>query len=109
MCGLPPEYCEFGPNFEKCKPWILEHCPEVYPNLLSLNDEEKTEKEGGDKEKSSSKRGLSIIYSLYSCFKGGKGQVKPIADDTDVKLLPGGKVKKKVAFSIQVGIQEIVF
>lgn len=33
-CGLPPEYCEFNlDQFEKCKPWILQHCPNVYPEL----------------------------------------------------------------------------
>jgi len=34
VCGLPPEYCEFGPEFEKCKPWIQTHCPEVYPAIF---------------------------------------------------------------------------
>ena len=24
---------EYGPKFEKCKPWLLQHCPEMYPNL----------------------------------------------------------------------------
>jgi density-regulated protein DRP1 len=82
VCGLPPEYCEFGPNFEKCKPWILEHCPEVYPNLLNLKDDEGGEKAEGEKEKSGSGK------------RGGKGLQKP-KDDSEVKILPGGKVKKK--------------
>jgi hypothetical protein len=34
VCGLPPEYCEFGPDFEKCKPWIQANCPSVYPELF---------------------------------------------------------------------------
>jgi hypothetical protein len=33
VCGLPAEYCEFGPNFDKCKPWLLEHAPDLYPQL----------------------------------------------------------------------------
>lgn len=33
VCGLPPEYCEFGPDFNKCKPWIAANCPEIYPDL----------------------------------------------------------------------------
>lgn len=28
-CTLPPEYCSFGVNFDKCVPWILDNCPEV--------------------------------------------------------------------------------
>jgi len=33
VCTFPVEYCEFGPNFELCKPWIAAHCPEIYPTL----------------------------------------------------------------------------
>lgn len=39
VCGLPPEYCEFGPNFEKCKPWLRENFPDLYPNLLQEEGE----------------------------------------------------------------------
>ena len=25
-CGMPPEYCEYGPDFEShCDPWLLKH------------------------------------------------------------------------------------
>jgi len=75
VCGLPPEYCEFGPSFEKCKPWLQEHCPDLYPNLNEDGEEEKESKSSGK--------------------RGGKGLVKPEAADSEVKLLPGGKVKKK--------------
>eukprot|EP00164_Ancoracysta_twista_P003563 GFYU01004756.1.p1 GENE.GFYU01004756.1~~GFYU01004756.1.p1 ORF type:complete len:171 (-),score=59.44 GFYU01004756.1:91-603(-) len=33
VCGLPAEYCEFGPHFDKCKPWLRENCPDLYPEL----------------------------------------------------------------------------
>ncbi|CEG43527.1 rna-binding protein [Plasmopara halstedii] len=26
---LPPEYCEYGPMFNECKPWLAEHCPDL--------------------------------------------------------------------------------
>lgn len=26
---LPPEYCEYGPMFSECKPWLAEHYPEL--------------------------------------------------------------------------------
>lgn len=26
---FPPEYCEYGPMFNECKPWLAEHCPEL--------------------------------------------------------------------------------
>lgn len=28
-CTLPPEYCEHGPCFEQCLPWILKNFPQV--------------------------------------------------------------------------------
>jgi hypothetical protein len=31
---LPAEYCEFGPDFEKCKPWLIKNAPELYPDLV---------------------------------------------------------------------------
>ena len=34
VCGLPAEYCEFGPDFEKCKPWLIRNAPDVYPDLI---------------------------------------------------------------------------
>jgi hypothetical protein len=58
---LPPEFCEFGPSFDKCKPWIKENFPDLYPSEV-LNPAEGS----ADKPKE------------------------------EVKILPGGKVKKKV-------------
>uniref|UniRef100_A0AAV1TTL6 SUI1 domain-containing protein n=1 Tax=Peronospora matthiolae TaxID=2874970 RepID=A0AAV1TTL6_9STRA len=26
---FPPEYCEYGPMFNECKPWLVEHCPDL--------------------------------------------------------------------------------
>lgn len=26
---LPAEYCEYGPCFEECKPWLVANCPEL--------------------------------------------------------------------------------
>ena len=28
-CTMPPEYCENGPCFNLCLPWIAQNCPEV--------------------------------------------------------------------------------
>jgi len=79
VCGLPAEFCEFGTNFEKCKPWLLQNCPDLYPQLNEEGKKEE-EEESKDKEGKSSKR-------------GGKALQKP-EKDGDVQLLPGGKVKK---------------
>lgn len=34
VCSLPAEYCEFGPDFEKCKPWLIQNATGLYPDLL---------------------------------------------------------------------------
>jgi hypothetical protein len=36
VCGLPPEYCEFGGRFELCKPWLKENHLDLYPDLADL-------------------------------------------------------------------------
>uniref|UniRef100_A0A9I9CC67 DENR N-terminal domain-containing protein n=1 Tax=Cucumis melo TaxID=3656 RepID=A0A9I9CC67_CUCME len=44
VCSLPAEYCEFGPDFEKCKPWLIQNAPDLYPDLLK----EANAKEAGE-------------------------------------------------------------
>mmetsp|Transcript_17577 Transcript_17577/g.33141 ORF Transcript_17577/g.33141 Transcript_17577/m.33141 type:complete len:203 (+) Transcript_17577:42-650(+) len=51
-CTMPPEYCEHGPCFEQCLPWILKNCPEVLSDellakmtdSLDVNEEEEKPK-----------------------------------------------------------------
>eukprot|EP01088_Endostelium_zonatum_P017821 TRINITY_DN5459_c0_g1_i1.p1 TRINITY_DN5459_c0_g1~~TRINITY_DN5459_c0_g1_i1.p1 ORF type:complete len:297 (+),score=114.22 TRINITY_DN5459_c0_g1_i1:136-1026(+) len=64
-CGLPPEYCEWGPDFNKCKPWILKNCPQLYPKLAAAQAEKKAD--GKEEEKDEGKKKQK---------RGGKGQVK---------------------------------
>ncbi|XP_002165948.1 density-regulated protein isoform X1 [Hydra vulgaris] len=33
ICGLPPEYCEFGSEAEKCKDWLKENIPDLFDDL----------------------------------------------------------------------------
>lgn len=36
-CGMPPEYCEYGPDFEShCLPWIIKNEPELHLKLKAL-------------------------------------------------------------------------
>lgn len=81
VCSLPAEYCEFGPDFEKCKPWLIKNAPELYPDLV---------KEEADKT-AEQLEGLEI---LGRPTKGG-GSTSELRSEEEVKTLPGGKVKKK--------------
>jgi hypothetical protein len=85
---LPAEYCEFGPDFEKCKPWLIKNAPELYPDLVKEAAEKTTEQ----------LEGLDI-----SCEKDltqTQGTTSDVKKDEEVKRLPGGKVKKKVTFQV---------
>jgi len=58
VCGLPPDFCEFGPSFEQCKPWLKEHCPDLYPELSESEPKaEGEEGEEGESEHKPRKRG----------------------------------------------------
>ncbi|XP_061197122.1 density-regulated protein homolog isoform X1 [Saccostrea echinata] len=59
-CTMPLEYCEYYPNYEKCKAWLEKNLPDEFSKLMS----DKPADEGdGDTDKKRQKR-------------GGKGQIK---------------------------------
>jgi density-regulated protein DRP1 len=35
VCSLPPEYCEFGSHFTKCKTWLEEEHPDLFQQYYS--------------------------------------------------------------------------
>eukprot|EP00897_Mesotaenium_endlicherianum_P004823 jgi/Mesen1/4369/ME000221S03488 len=82
VCSLPPEYCEYGPDFEKCKPWLIDHAPDVYPELAKI---------AAEKAATDGVEGLGLVDDNPST-SGAAGK-EPAKEE--VKRLPGGKVKKK--------------
>jgi len=38
LCGLPPEYCEYGAELDKCKEWLKENIPDLYEELTALTE-----------------------------------------------------------------------
>jgi len=53
-CSMPLEYCEFYPQYEKCKEWLEQHLPEEFDKMTKLNegsgdgdDDKKRQKRGG--------------------------------------------------------------
>ena len=82
VCSLPPEYCEFGSDFEKCKPWLIQNVPDLYPDLLKEANEKEADKVA-DKLQSTGISGA------------GDGAASSAPKQEEVKRLPGGKIKKK--------------
>ncbi|KAE8718828.1 WD repeat-containing protein DWA1-like [Hibiscus syriacus] len=81
VCGLPPEYCEFGPEFEKCKPWLIQNAPDLYPDLLKAANANEADKVADQLQST----------GISSADSGGSSEAK----QEEVKRLPGGKIKKK--------------
>lgn len=87
ICSLPAEYCEFGPDFEKCKPWLIKDAPELYPDLVR----EANEKEADKVSDQLQSVGISDGGGAGSTASGDTSSSKK----EEVKRLPGGKIKKK--------------
>ncbi|XP_071722753.1 translation machinery-associated protein 22-like [Rutidosis leptorrhynchoides] len=78
VCSLPAEFCEFGPDFEKCKPWLIQNAPDLYPDLI---------KDATDVDK--------VTEKLQSTGVSSSGNTSGVTKKEEVKRLPGGKIKKK--------------
>ncbi|KAM1062115.1 hypothetical protein EV1_026267 [Malus domestica] len=82
MCSLPAEYCEFGPDFEKCKPWLIQNAPDLYPDLVKEANAKETDK-------------VANQLQFTGISSGGGDGAASSAPKEEVKRLPGGKIKKK--------------
>ncbi|KAL8209298.1 hypothetical protein R6Q59_016527 [Mikania micrantha] len=82
ICGLPAEYCEFGPDFEKCKPWLIQNAPQLYPDLIQDSNSKEVD-------------GVSDQLQSSSITDGTGPSGSSVPKQEPVKRLPGGKIKKK--------------
>ncbi|GMI97932.1 hypothetical protein like AT5G11900 [Hibiscus trionum] len=89
ICSLPAEYCEFGPDFEKCKPWLIKNALELYPNLLKEANEKEAEKV------SEQLQSAGISSSADGAASSAQPGNTSSSKQEEVKRLPGGKIKKK--------------
>jgi density-regulated protein DRP1 len=93
--GLPPDFCQYGPSWEKSKPWCLEHYPHYYPELsgVSLEDAKKAAEAASEKSKvkelpgGKKKREVSPRVTIKKLTRGGRKCV------TSVTGLEGFEVK----------------
>ncbi|KAK4265656.1 hypothetical protein QN277_026680 [Acacia crassicarpa] len=83
VCSLPAEYCEFGPDFEKCKPWLIQNAPQLYPDLLKEASNKAADKVAEQLQNTGISSGSS------------DGAATSAPKQEEVKRLPGGKIKKK--------------
>lgn len=105
ICGLPPDFCQYGPSWDKCKPVTLKAFPEYYPELSGVNlddakakADEATEK-GKVKEKPGGKkvRESSPHVDIKVFSRGGRKAVTSVAglSTFSVKLDDAAKEMKK--------------
>ena len=74
-CGMPPEYCEYGPDFEShCDPWLRKKHPELHAELSEkrgaiAKKDTATEKEGEKPPRPSqpwsTEQRLTAFYKKY--------------------------------------------
>lgn len=82
-CSLPVEYCEYHPEYEKCKVWLEKNLPEEFEKLVKLSGD------GGDEDATEEKKRQK---------RGGKGIVKArkkeeVPKQVCVSRAPRGKKK----------------
>ncbi|BFZ23177.1 hypothetical protein BsWGS_26216 [Bradybaena similaris] len=64
-CGLPVEYCENYPNYEKCKAWLEKNMPDEFEKLKVDKEEDvggaDSKEEGEEKKKRQTRGGKAIM------------------------------------------------
>lgn len=99
ICSLPPDFCQYGPCWDRCKPLCMEKFPYYYPDLVGgdlgeakkkadvAEDKSKTKQLPGGKEK----RSKSPRVVIKKLTRGGRKCITSIAG------LEGFGVKPEVA------------
>ncbi|KAH7526810.1 hypothetical protein JRO89_XSUnG0052500 [Xanthoceras sorbifolium] len=113
VCSLPAEYCEFGPDFEKCKPWLIQNAPGLYPDLTEDSNSKEEDKVTRQLQSTSISASASSVFFMFCLFTSDHYLKIFWNDDIfspssslgcwtttatkqeEVKRLPGGKIKKK--------------
>mmetsp|Transcript_15622 Transcript_15622/g.43168 ORF Transcript_15622/g.43168 Transcript_15622/m.43168 type:complete len:258 (+) Transcript_15622:66-839(+) len=104
-CGLPPDFCQYGPSWDKCKPWCMEKYPHYYPELsgASLEDAKKTAEAAQEKTKEKElpggkkKGAVSPHVYIKKLSRGGRKCVTQVVglEGFEIKLDAMAKLFKK--------------
>jgi len=116
--GLPPDFCIYGPSWEKSKPWCMENYPQYYPELCgdSLDDAKKKAAEAAEKAKTKEKPGgkkkrdASPEVTIKKLTRGGRKCVTSVhgLELFGVKLDDAAKkFKKKFSCGVAVVKQDV--
>lgn len=64
-CGMPPEFCEYGPDFEShCNPWLKKNHPELHAKLKLLRGTSVVAAEKGEEETPETGTGPSAPWTM---------------------------------------------
>eukprot|EP00539_Tryblionella_compressa_P002850 CAMPEP_0178748162 /NCGR_PEP_ID=MMETSP0744-20121128/8738_1 /TAXON_ID=913974 /ORGANISM="Nitzschia punctata, Strain CCMP561" /LENGTH=266 /DNA_ID=CAMNT_0020401507 /DNA_START=71 /DNA_END=871 /DNA_ORIENTATION=- len=56
-CGMPPEYCSYGPDFERvCDPWLKKSHPDLHAKVKAVRDDDGNKGGEGDKDEAAQKK-----------------------------------------------------
>lgn len=83
-CTMPVEYCEYYPNYERCKLWLEKNLPAQFEQMMAGKGEEKSVVEESEEKKKRQTR-------------GGKGVIKAKkkTEPQGLKLSTATRGKKK--------------
>ncbi|XP_041350169.1 density-regulated protein homolog [Gigantopelta aegis] len=83
-CSMPTEYCEYYPNYEKCKQWLEKNLPEEFERLMEGKEEVECKGDDGEEKKKRQTR-------------GGKGMMKAKkkAEPQGIRMWTATRGKKK--------------
>ena len=59
-CSLPIEYCEYHPQYDKCKQWLERNLPDEFEKVVKLSSGG-VEEDGGEEKKRQKRGGKGIV------------------------------------------------
>lgn len=59
-CSLPIEYCEYHPQYDKCKQWLERNLPDEFEKVVKLSGGG-SEEDGGEEKKRQKRGGKGIV------------------------------------------------
>lgn len=97
-CSFPPEYCKFGPCWDKCKPWLQQNFPALYEESEGTKGGgggARAEKKQEEKKSDASLQGKMEDLEVGDSEEDDEGEGDDEEEDKKKKNKRGGKVAGK--------------